>query len=256
MKRLIFLTVAIALVAFAVGAITVNQTPTVLSMLSQAVTGMTVGQVEMAFINGDTVYYAPQSVYDYLNWQRASLPGAPFNANTNIPSGVISQLTNVPTVESGVIVNNWTATVNGIAMPFSRLYISRDAFKTALKGALQTKVTEAATIAALDTTYANSVDEIGIPVLTTDVDVLDFGNSTTSLTFDITNTGEGELDWTITTSTPKVTVSPNSGATQAETDTITVTVTRSGIPSGTYNPTVNIASDGGSATVTLTVIVP
>lgn len=228
----------------------------VVAVVAFTVGAMTVGQIQTAFINGDTVYYAPQSVYDYLAWDRADLPGAPFSANTNIPSGMISQITNVPTVENGQLVNGWTATVNGQSRPLSRYYISKDAFLTALKGALETKVTEAAAIAALDTTYADSVDEIGVPILTTDVDVLDFESAITELTFDITNTGEGELDWTITTSTAKVTVDPDSGDTQDETDTVTVTVDRNGMSPGTYNPTVDIASDGGSATVTLTVVVP
>ena len=141
-------------------------------------------------------------------------------------------------------------------MPLSRLYVSEAAFKTALRGALEAKVTEAAAIAALDQTYADSIDEIGIPVLSASVEVLDFGSSTTELAFDITNTGYGELDWTITTSTGKVTVAPTSGDTKQETDTITVTVDRSGMSPGTYSPTVDIASDGGSGQIILTVIVP
>lgn len=217
--------------------------------------GMSVEQTQIAFKNGDTVYYARQPVYDYLNWQRADMPGAPFNANTRIPRGTISQMTNNPTVINGELVDSWTASVNGTTMHLDRLYISEDAFKTALKAALLAKVTEATTIAARDTGYADDVDEIGIPVLTTDVEILDFGTITTELTFDITNTGEGELDWTITTSTAKVIVDPDSGDTQDETEVITVTVDRSDMAQGTYEPTVDISSDGGNSTITLTVVV-
>lgn len=217
---------------------------------------MNITQAKTAFLNSDTVYYAPQSVYDYLGWKRKDMPGAPFTASTIIPNGVINQLMNTPIISNGEIVDVWTASINAMTLPISRLYVSKAAFKTALKDALLAKVDEASDIAALDLSYANSVDEIGVPVLTVSTETLDFGSATTQLTFDITNTGEGELDWTIATSIPaKVTVNPASGATQGETDTITVTVNRTGIAPGTYNPTVNITSDGGNAVVTLTVVV-
>lgn len=229
----------------------------ILAFISGGLYAMTVSQTQTAFRNGDTVYYAPQTVYDYFNWRRATLPGAPFNANTRINSGVISGMTNTPTVVDGVLVNNWTATVNGTTMKLSKLYSTKAVFKSALKAALQARIDYLATIQARDEAYILSVDEIGVPILSVSVDALDFGSSTTQMTFDITNTGEGELDWTITTSLPaKVSMSPNSGATQAEVDTVTVTVSRSGVSAGTYNPTVDISSDGGSAQIELTVIVP
>ena len=217
---------------------------------------MNITQAKTAFLNGDTVYYAPQAVYDYLGWKLKDMPGAPFTASTIIPNGVINQLMNTPVISNGEIVDVWTASINAMTLPISRLYVSKDAFKTALKNALLAKVDEASDIAALDLSYANSVDEIGVPILSVNVETLDFGASETSLTFDITNTGEGELDWTITTSIPaKITVNPASGATQDETDTVTVTVNRTGIAPGTYYPTVNVVSDGGSAEITLTVVV-
>ena len=229
----------------------------VFTLLSVGLYAMTVNQAQTAYQNGDTVYYAPQTVYDYFNWRRATLPGAPFDADTTIPSGVISQMTNNPTVVGGVLVDDWTATVNGTTMELGRLYATEDAFKLALKNALQARIDYLPTIQARDESYIISVDEIGVPVLSVSESTLDFGSVTTELPFDITNTGEGELDWTITTSLPaKVSISPNSGATQGETDTVTVTVDRSGVAQGTYNPTVDVASDGGNASIELTVVVP
>ncbi len=224
-------------------------------LIPVVVIAMTVNDTKTAYKNGDTVYYAPQSVYDYLNWQRATMPGAPFDANTRIPSGTINQMTNNPTVVDGELVDDWTVSVNGTTMHPNRLYASEEAFKTALKAALLAKVDEAAVIAARDAVYADSVDEIGIPVLTVSVETLDFGAATTELSFDISNTGEGELDWTITTSTGKVSVDIDSGDTQDETDTVIVFVDRAGMVPGAYEPTVDIASDGGNAVITLTVIV-
>lgn len=229
----------------------------ILVLISASLYAMTVNQTKTAFQNGHVVYYAPQTVYDYFDWKRASLPGAPFDSSTSIPSGTISQMTNNPAVVNGQLVDDWTASVGGTTMQLSKLYPTKAAFKTALRNALQARIDELAAIQARDEAYILSVDEIGVPVLTTSVSELDFGSVTTELTFDITNTGEGELDWTITTSLPaKVTMNPDSGATQGETDTVTVTVDRSGVAQGTYNPTVNIASDGGNAEIALTIVVP
>jgi len=237
MKRLIVI-FALVLVSFSIYAMTVNQTQT-------------------AFINGDTVYYAPQEVYDYFQWKRATLPGAPYDAATQIPNGVISQMTNNPTVVDGVLVDDWTASVNGTTMSLNKLYPTKAAFKTALRNALQARIDETAAIIARDTAYIASVDEIGIPVLSVSVATLDFESAITELTFTITNTGEGELDWTITHDFPSnVDVDIASGATQAETDTITVTVDRAGAGAGTYNPIITITSDGGNAQIETTVVVP
>jgi hypothetical protein len=219
---------------------------------------MNINQIKTAYENGDRVYYAPQSVYDYLNRDRKDLPGAPFSANTNIPNGIVNQIIIRPEYDPDT--DTWTdnvyVSVNGLTLPSSRLFISRDALKATLKTALTNRAAEAAAIAALDTAYAASVDEIGVPVLLVSEEVLDFGSSETSLSFDISNDGDGKLDYTITTSLPtKVTITPNSGNCIDDTDTITVTVSRSGVSPGTYYPTVDIASDGGSATVTLTVVV-
>ena len=216
---------------------------------------MTIEQIKTAYTEGATVYFVPLTVYDYLDWKRADMPGAPFASTTRIPGGIVNQITNNLVVVEGELVDDWTVSVSGQTMQLNRLYVSKDALKTALKSALLTKVDEATAIAARDAGYANSVDEIGIPVLAVSVEALDCETAIIELAFDITNTGEGELDWTITTSTGKVSVDPNAGDTLAETDTITVTVDRAGMEPGMYEPTVDIVSDGGNAQIVLTVIV-
>jgi len=229
----------------------------VLLVLGVGVWAMNIGDVQTAWLAGDTVYYAPQSVYDYLAWQKSTLVGAPFSGDTNIPSGRIERIRNVPVVVGGVIVDKWYAIVNGEDLPISRLYASQAEFKTALQAALLNKVTEASAIAALDTAFADSVLDIGTSVLNLSTTTLDFGSSTTDLAVDITNTGDGRLNWTTSTSLPaKISISPGTGDTLAETDTITITVDRSGVAAGTYNPTVTVSGDNESITIDLTIVVP
>jgi hypothetical protein len=229
----------------------------VIVLIPVLVIAMTDEETKTAFIEGNTVYYTTKEIHDYLNWDRPDLPGAPFDEDTTIPSGVITQMTNVPTVVEGALVDNWTATVNGQAMKLDRLYISKESYQAALKARLTTKSNEASAISTTDTEYADSVDEIGKPLLEASVNTLDFGDVTTEMTFEISNTGEGELDWTIIVvpDVVEVTVDPLAGDTKKEKDIITVTVDRQGAPPATYNPTLEISSDGGSATVTLTVVV-
>jgi len=217
---------------------------------------MNLAQVIAAFINGDTVWFAPTSVYNYLDWKRNTLPSAPFSAGTNVPHGGIDSLVNKPIIVEGMLVDQWEVSVSGKTMPISRIYISLAVFKTALKTALSAMADEAGAMETTIDGYADSVDEIGVPVLSISVETLDFGLLETELTFTISNIGEGDLDWTVTTSLPaKIAATPTSGNCMADVDMITVTVDRSNVSPGMYNPTVDIASDGGSGQVVLTVVV-
>ena len=212
---------------------------------------MTIEAVTQAAQNGDEVWYAPLSVYEYLAHERAALPGAPFTNTTNVPHGTVDQMTNVKSPPD--FEDEWIISVNGQGLALSRLFVSLSALKTALKNALLAKAANAVAIAEADTAYANSVDLIGVPILAVSETTLDFGSSETELPFSITNTGGGVLTWSVATSIPaKITVLPVSGVGAA---TIAVTVNRTGIAAGTYYPTVSISSDGGNETITLTVVV-
>ena len=217
---------------------------------------MNLAAVVQAMIDGDTVYYAPQSTYDYIIRKRADLPGAPFTHDTvdAIPHGLVEQITDskTPTNPAGDIV----VTVGGVGVPLVRLFPSVTALKTTLKASLTARADQAEAIAAQDNSFADSVDEIGQPELTVSPIELDFGDSETSLTFDINNTGEGKLHWTASSSIPtKVTLDKASGALNFGTEVVTVSVNRTGIAPGTYNPTISVVTDGGNQEVTLTVIV-
>ena len=222
-----------------------------LVLVGSSQSAMTIEAVTQAATDGDEVWYAPLSIYEYLANERAVLPGAPFTNTTNVPHGTVDQLTNVKSPPD--FADEWIISVNGQGLALSRLFVSLSALKTALKNALLAKAAHAAVIAAADTAYANSVDLIGVPILTVSTDTLDFGILETELSFNISNTGGGTLTWSITTSIPaKISVLPVSGIGAA---TVAVTVNRAGIAAGTYYPTVSISSDGGNETITLTVVV-
>lgn len=84
---------------------------------------------------------------------------------------------------------------------------------------------------------------------------LDFGSKATSFTFNVTNTGEGTLEWVVTDDQDWITVSPTSGSTTSEADVITVTVDRIGLASGSYSGTVNITSNAGNQDISISMTV-
>lgn len=85
------------------------------------------------------------------------------------------------------------------------------------------------------------------PQLSVDVTELNFGATATSKTFNITNTGSGELRWNISTDDNWITsTSPSTGTTTTETDRVTVSVDRSSLSAGEHQGNLNIQSTGGN----------
>ncbi|GAB3697783.1 hypothetical protein GCM10027592_22250 [Spirosoma flavus] len=89
------------------------------------------------------------------------------------------------------------------------------------------------------------------PILSISPSSLNFGGTTTQLTLSVANTGTGTLNWTATDDRSWLTVSPASGST----GTMTVNVSRSGLAEGSYSGTISVASNGGSATIPVTMVV-
>lgn len=87
------------------------------------------------------------------------------------------------------------------------------------------------------------------PQLGVSKEALDFETETTSLTLDISNTGNGVLTWEITENIEWLTCSETSGETEKEISSITVTVSREGLKRGTYTEKLAITSNGGSAEI-------
>ena len=95
-----------------------------------------------------------------------------------------------------------------------------------------------------------------LPVLSITPDSLDFGSSTDSLTFAITNSGVGVLEWMINAEQSWITVNPDNGSTTREIDTVTVNINRSGLNSGSFSESITVNSNGGSKKVFIRVTVP
>lgn len=79
---------------------------------------------------------------------------------------------------------------------------------------------------------------------------LNFGASQSSLTFDISNGGAGNLNWSITKDQSWIAVNPLSGT---NTSTVTVSVNRNGLPVGqNFTGNVTVLSNGGTKVVPIT----
>ncbi len=78
---------------------------------------------------------------------------------------------------------------------------------------------------------------------------LDFGPASVAKSFLIGNSGGGTLTWTVSESIPWLSVSRLSGTGSA---TVNVTVDRSSLPTGSYSGSIELSSNGGNATVSVT----
>ena len=102
----------------------------------------------------------------------------------------------------------------------------------------------------VDLTYVQLVGEFepGLaptPELSVSTTLLNFGTSDTFRSFTITNSGDGELTWTIGNGETWLTVSPTSGSTTDQVDTINLTVSRTNLSANTYSDTIKVTSNGG-----------
>lgn len=86
-----------------------------------------------------------------------------------------------------------------------------------------------------------------IPVLIIDTNELEFGETTTSLSFSISNGGGGILTWSASESEDWMGISPVSGN---QSDIVNITVDRTGLTPGNYSGDIDVTSNGGDGTVT------
>ncbi|MCK5126704.1 MAG: DNRLRE domain-containing protein [candidate division Zixibacteria bacterium] len=93
------------------------------------------------------------------------------------------------------------------------------------------------------------------PKLAVSTNSLDFDSTHTSLTFNITNTGTGNLTWNISDNKSWIAVSPISGSTTTETDQVSISVDRNGLSTGTHTGTVTISSNGGTKAIGVSMVV-
>jgi hypothetical protein len=94
------------------------------------------------------------------------------------------------------------------------------------------------------------------PVLNVSVTALDFSTTTNNLSFEITNTGKGELSWNIVEDLTWLSVNPASGKTTAATSVVTVTVNREQLAENSTTATFLVNSNVGSATINVSISKP
>lgn len=120
-----------------------------------------------------------------------------------------------------------------------------EAFKSGYKSDKKTVYVEAGKNAVLDFQLTPSTANLSVSPLT-----LDFGNETTTLSFEISNVGLANMNWQISENAPWLTCNPTSGNTHdGEKSSVVVTVNRNGLESGKYTQTIAVTSNGGSANV-------
>lgn len=91
------------------------------------------------------------------------------------------------------------------------------------------------------------------PSLSVSPNYLDFGSDKANLTFDIANSGTGELNWSISDNQEWITINPESGT---NFNTINVNVNRSDKSPGDYSGSATISSNGGTGYVEISMNVP
>jgi len=97
------------------------------------------------------------------------------------------------------------------------------------------------------------VGPAGAPTLAVSPRVLDFGLSTTNLTFEVWNSGGSTLHYTLSDNVGWLTLSATSGSSAGTRNKITATVNRTGLTPGTYQGTITVTPSTGAA-ITLSVI--
>ncbi|GAB4034335.1 hypothetical protein GCM10028774_20230 [Spirosoma jeollabukense] len=91
------------------------------------------------------------------------------------------------------------------------------------------------------------------PKLSVSTTSVSLGSTSTQGTLTVSNTGTGTLTWTVSRDQSWISVSPASGSNGG---TITITGSRMGLAAGTYTGYVTVSSNGGSADITVTMVVP
>ena len=94
-----------------------------------------------------------------------------------------------------------------------------------------------------------------LPELSLLVTELNFGNSETSLAFQIKNAGKGELNWEVKEDIGWLSVNPVSGTTRSESSSVSVNIEREYMDPGNYERTISVTSNGGNAEILVKIII-
>lgn len=91
------------------------------------------------------------------------------------------------------------------------------------------------------------------PKLNVSTNVLSFGEEATTLSLDISNSGKGILEWEVANNVDWIECSPTSGAVSTKTNTVVVSAKRESLDQGNYSGSFVISSNGGSATILVSI---
>jgi len=174
-----------------------------------------------------------------------NIQGVIYDASSSQPLGGAT-ITTDPTTSSKITDTNGSFLIEGIEPGDYSLQVTKIGY--------QTNTTTVKVIAG-ETASADlqlSPVEPELSVSTTD---LDFSASSTSIPFTISNSGEGTLDWAVSENATWITVNPTSGSITSNQSSVTVSVDRSGLSAGDYSESISVSSNGGSATITVTMTV-
>ncbi len=85
---------------------------------------------------------------------------------------------------------------------------------------------------------------------------LEFGNSTATLSVTVSNTGRGNLEWSVSENADWLNCSPTDGSVlPQQSATVVVSVNRDGLEKGNYNENLIVSSNVGNATVSVSMAV-
>lgn len=91
------------------------------------------------------------------------------------------------------------------------------------------------------------------PVLQVSTLTLDYGTDKNILPIEIRNNGANQLNWSVTADKPWITVNPSNGSTTAGVGTVSISIDRGQMGKTAYTGTVVVSSNGGSASIQVSV---
>lgn len=94
------------------------------------------------------------------------------------------------------------------------------------------------------------------PVISITPTLLDFSDTTNTMSFQINNIGTGTINWSASEDSSWLSIAPRSGSITTETQTVTVLVNRTGLNSGTFQAIIQVTSNGGNMELTVQMEVP
>ncbi len=94
-----------------------------------------------------------------------------------------------------------------------------------------------------------------LPQLTVSPLLLDFDSSLFVLPFNISNTGNGKLQWSVSSKQPWISFSKTTDSTTTEIDLVNAIVSRSNLQPGNYNGEVEITSNAGTQKIAVKMVV-